>query len=159
MNTMTVKDKFPKLKNIHRIDNEVNHTHAWLVLVQRYDQRMVKMFSDGVYGGKRKALALAKAFLADALAQTATYDYYQKLRTKVRCNNTSGIAGVGRYTVISNPDTGHRAVFWLAAWHDEHGVHRTRKFAVSKYGEQKARQLAIAERRNRLAEVCLAKAG
>ncbi len=146
-----------KIKNITRIDNDINRTHAWLVQVQRNYFNTIKMFSDGVYGGKRKALAAAKEFHAQVLAAVPGYDYLHHIRSVVRRNTTSGIPGVGRYDPIVNPNTGHRVVFWLAFWTDENGVPHKRKFVVSKYGERKAKQLAVAERKKRLQEVCAAK--
>jgi hypothetical protein len=146
-----------KIKNIRRFDNELNRTYAWLVQVQRNYHISIKMFTDNVYGGKRKALAAAKEYRDQRITDIPLYDYHMQLRTKIRCNNTSGIAGVGRYDVLANPNTGHRAVFWQAAWDDEHGVQHRRKFSVSRYGEQHAKKLAIAERKKRLREVCGAK--
>jgi hypothetical protein len=146
-----------KIKNIRRMDNNLNRTYGWLVQVQRSNRTSIKMFTDGVYGGKRKALAAAKGFLAQVLAELTTFDYHHRRRNVMRCNNTSGIAGVGRYEVLDNPNTGNRAIFWLAAWHDEHGVRRQRKFYISTHGEQKAKKLATAERKKRIREVCIAK--
>ena len=143
--------------NISRIDNEVNSTHAWFVQVQRNSCNVRKMFSDGVYGGKRKALKVAIDFHAQILASVPYYEYQIRLRSVLRRNNTSGIPGVGRYDKIANRNTGRREVFWLAAWVDEHGASRKRKFSVLRHGERKAKQLAVIERERRLKEVCAAK--
>lgn len=146
-----------KLKNIKRIDNDKNSTYAWVVQVQRNYCITWKMFSDGIYGGKRKSLAAAKEFKEQVLADVPSYEYHHHLRTIVRRNNTSGIPGVGRYESINNPNTGHRMVFWLAYWDDENGTRRSRKFSVLKYGDLKAKKLAVAERKRRLKEVCTIK--
>lgn len=146
-----------RLLNIHRIDNDANRTHAWLVTVQRKTIIVNKMFSDHVWGGKRKALQAAVDFRAELLAQVPEYDYYFHIRSTIRRNNKSGMAGVGRYESIDNPKTGRRVVFWLASWTDEQGVQHRRKYSVLRYGERKAKQLAIAERERRLKEVCEAK--
>lgn len=143
-----------RLLNIHRIDNEANRTHAWLVTVQRNTIIVNKMFTDHVWGGKRKALQAAEDFRAGLLAQVPQYDYYLHIRSTVRRNNKSGMAGVGRYESIDNPRTGRKSIFWLASWTDEQGVRHRRKFSVLRYGERKAKQLAIAERERRLKEVC-----
>jgi hypothetical protein len=45
--------------NIRRIDNETNRTFAWLAQVQRNNHIVMKMFTNAVYGGKRKALQAA----------------------------------------------------------------------------------------------------
>ena len=147
------------LRNIRRIDSEINRTHAWLVQVQRGNRNAMKMFSDSVFGGKQKALQAATTFHAQLLAEVPDYEYQVWLRTRLRRNNTSGIPGVSRHEHIDNPDTGRRVVFWLASWTDEHGVGRKRKFSVLRYGERKAKQLAIAERERQLKQVCAIVAG
>ncbi len=115
------------------------------------------MFSDRVYGGKRKALQAAIDFREQLLATVPSVEYQIQRRSIIRRNNKSGISGVGRYKTISNPNTKHYAVFWLASWLNERGESRKRKFSILRYGEQKAKQLAIAEREHQLKRVCAAK--
>ena len=45
-------------------------------------------------------------------------------------------------------------MYWIAAWTDEHGATRQRKFSVARYGEEEAKRLAIAEREYQLKRVC-----
>ena len=146
-----------RLRNIRRIDNAQKRTWAWLVQVQRNCEIDIKMFSDGVYGGKRKALLAAIAFRDQLLAKESFYDYQIWRRSILRRNNTSGIPGVARYEKIANPATGRRDIFWLASWVDEYGASRKRKFSVLRYGERKAKQLAIAAREQQLKSTCVAK--
>ena len=136
------------LKNISRIDDDTKRTHAWWVQVQRSNRIVIKIFSDGVHGGKRKALQAAISFHAQLLAEVPGYEYQIWLRSILRRNNKSGIAGVSRHDKIDNPNTGRRVVFWLASWVDEHGASRKRKFSVLRYGERKAKQLAVAVKTN-----------
>lgn len=143
------------VKNIARIDNETSRTRAWLVRVQRNSNTISKMFTDGVYGGKHQALQAAIIFREQVLTVVPNYEYQMRRRNVVRRNNKSGIAGVGRYEVKSV--TGRIRSFWLARWDDERGICRLRKFSVKRYGERKAKQLAIAERRRQLAQVCAAR--
>lgn len=147
------------MKNIQRIDNETNRTHAWLVHVQRGNRIVMKMFTDSVFGGKRKALQAATTFHAQLLAEVPEYEYQVWIRTRLRRNNTSGIPGVSRHDRIDNPNTGRRVVFWLASWTDEHGTGRKRKFSVLRHGEREAKRLAIAERERQLKRVCAIKSG
>jgi hypothetical protein len=146
-----------KYINIRRFDTDINHTHAWLVQVQRQGEISIKMFSDRLYGGKQKALKAAIEFRDNTLATISNYKYHYQRRSILRRNNTSGIPGVGHYENISNPKTKNVAIFWAAFWDDEFGVRRQRKFSVLRYGERKAKKLAIAEREKRLKEVCAAK--
>lgn len=143
-----------RYRNITRVDNERTRTHAWQLRLQRKGQAVSKCFSDGVYGGKRKALKAAIEYRESWLAEHSNVEYQLWVRTRLRKNNTSGIPGVARYEALDNPNTGRRVVFWLASWIDEHGASRKRKFHVSCYGERQAKRLAIAERQRQLHRVC-----
>lgn len=145
-------------RNITRIDNDTKRTHAWLVTVQRRGEIVVRSFSDGIYGSKRKALAAAVAYRDLLLSRHSQFEHQVWVRSRLRKNNTSGIPGVGRYEVLANPNTGRREAFWLASWVNEHGLSRKRKFSVSCHGERHAKRLAIAERERQLLHVCAIKA-
>ena len=135
-----------KLRNIHRMDDDARRTHAWLVRVQRKGQVTIKMFSDGVYGGKQNALSAAleyRDFLTLAPSQ-AEHNLWH--RTIVRRNNTSGIPGVGLYM---RPNGSGR---WIAYWIDENGMRKSRTFTVKIYGKN-AKQLAVAERQRQLKRI------
>lgn len=62
------------MRNINRMDDDSRRTHAWLVRVQRHSHIAMKMFSDGVWGGKRKALAAARLGVSVASRDTAPYE-------------------------------------------------------------------------------------
>ena len=125
--------------------------------MQRKGEIIINLFSDGIYGGKQKALKAAVAHRNTLLSQHSPLEHQLWVRSRLRKNNTSGIPGVGRYNVLDNPNTGHRSVFWLASWVNENGASRKRKFYVSCYGERQAKRLAIAERERQLNRVCAAK--
>lgn len=146
-----------RYRNITRIDHEQSRTHAWRVTLQRKNEIVVRAFSDGLYGGKRKALRAAVEYRDLLIAEYSVVEHHIWVRNRLRKNNTSGIPGVGRYDVLANPNTGRREVFWLACWTDEHGVSRKRKFHVVQRGETQAKRLAIAERRRQLDRVCAIK--
>lgn len=147
-----------RLRNIIRIDHEASRTHAYRVTLQRHNTITVKTFSDAVHGGKRKALKAALAERDALLLEYSSFDHQIWVRTRLRKNNTSGLPGVAKYTRPVHPRTGRDQAFWLASWIDENGASRKRKFAVSRYGERKAKQLAIAERERQLRRVCALKA-
>ena len=144
-------------RNITRVDDDTNRTHRWLVTVQRRGEILVRSFADGVYGGKRKSLAAAVAYRDLLLSRHSRFEHELWARSRLRKNNTSGMPGVGRYEVLVNPRNGRREAFWQAAWVNEQGLSRKRKFAVSRYGERLAKRLAIAERERQLLRVCAAK--
>ena len=97
--------------NIRRIDNKTNRTFAWLVQVQRNNDIVMKMFTDAVYGGKRKALQAASCYREQLLAEVNPFEHQLWRRAILRRNNTSGISGVSRHDIIANPKTGRRQVF------------------------------------------------
>ena len=135
------------LRNIRRMDDDIRKTHAWLVQVQRKNHIVIKMFSDGMFGGKQEALSAALEF-RDFLTITPSQAEHNLLhRTIVRRNNTSGVPGIGLYRSEHNKEK------WVAFWTDEHGARQSRTFTVAVYGKRKAKQLAIAERQRQLARL------
>jgi hypothetical protein len=139
-------------RNITRLDHDANGDHGWVVTLQRKGAIIVKRFSDGIYGGKRKALKAAVEYRDSFLARDKPFDHQIWIRTRLRKNNKSGIPGVLRYE-ITNARAGSVRTFWIAAWTNEHGVTRQRKFSVALYGEEEAKLLAIAERDYQLRRV------
>ena len=141
-------------RNIIRVDHEASQTHAWRVTLQRYNDIVVKTFSDSIHGGKRKALKAAVGYRDELLRRYSPYAHAIWVRTRLRRNNTSGIPGVARYEERVNPITGNTRVFWLASWVNENGASRKRRFTVSHYGDRHAKRLAVAERERQLNLVC-----
>ncbi|MDR2874773.1 MAG: AP2 domain-containing protein [Methylobacillus sp.] len=140
-------------RNITRVDDDASRTHAWRVTVQRKGKISVSSFSDGVYGGKMKALSAAIEHRDLLISEHSLREHRIWLCSRLRKNNTSGIPGVGRYEVLANRNTGRYYAFWLACWADEKGRNRNRKFMISRFGERRAKSLAIAERKSQLLRV------
>ena len=132
------------LPNIRRIDDVTRSTHAWLVQVQRKNRIAIKMFSDGIFGGKGKALSAALRYRDTLIIAVSPAAHNLWHRTIVRRNNTSGIPGVGFYKRANGAER------WVAYWEDENGIRRSRTFSVSIYGNRKAKKLAVAERQRQL---------
>ena len=144
-------------RHIRRVDDaERSRTHAWLVQVQRRNRIVIRMFSDGRHGGRRAVLAAALAFRAAMLKQMHDPGYALWRRNRKRRNNTSGIVGVARYANRERARPGRKPIereYWQAFADDGKGARRSRKFSVAKYGEMRARALAIRARRALLREV------
>jgi hypothetical protein len=104
------------MRNIRRMDDDSRSTHAWLVQVQRHNQKAVKMFSDSVWGGKRKALAAARAWRDEHKQAPAEQAHALWRRNHLRRNNRSGLVGVARHerTVGANGRKNPGAAFWMA---------------------------------------------
>ena len=132
-------------RHICRVDNAGSRTHGWQVTLQRQRRAVAKMFSDGVWGGKRKALAAARAWRDERIQPLAQYEKELWQRNVLRRNNRSGIVGVARYErkPAASAKAGTKTAFWMASWIDEHGVYRHRKFSVKRWGERNAKQMAI----------------
>ena len=111
--------------------------------MQRHKVARRRFFSDGVWGGKRKALAAALAWRDQQIDPLAAYAHELWLRNLKRRNNSSGLPGVGRYRGNVRADGARSPDFWLASWIDGHGVSRKRKFSVKRWGERGAKQKAI----------------
>ena len=141
-------------KNISRVDNETNRTHAWLVIVQRKKQAMQRMFSHGVHGGKGKALIAAKAWHAQLLSPLIEFEQQMWVRTIKRRNNKSGIVGVSR---MVRRDSG--IATWMASWTDPTGRNRTLKFSTRLWGERTAKRMAIDERQRQLLKMVTLRSG
>ncbi len=112
----------------------------------------VKHFTDGVYGGKRKALAAAIAYRDHIIAQ------YPPLTLKEFCsvikrNNRSGISGVCRYAPREPRQDGELRWYWIATWSPVPGKTKQIKFSVDRYGEEGAFKRAVRARKNALAQL------
>jgi hypothetical protein len=136
-----------KTPGICRIDQPSHRTHGFFVRVARKGRIHSAFFSDKKHGGRELALAAARA-------------HYLKLRSKlgmprrvsrrwnaevVRRKGRSGIHGVRR--VIIRGQAGRLLKCWMASWSPEVGVVRKQQFSIRKFGEEKAKRLAIRARR------------
>lgn len=133
---------------ISRIDDDVYRTHAWRVSLRRRGKGHVKNFPDKKYGGKRKALQLAKKYRDEIIAK------YPPLTRKefssiIRANNNSGTTGVYRYAKRYNLANGQEIEtwYWEAHWPTERGKYKSVRFAVSEFGEDIARAKALRARK------------
>lgn len=132
---------------ISRMDNDSNRTHGWLVTIQRRREIYRKFFSDMPHGGKLKALAAAKAFRDEIIAQYPLFSKQEHANLKKR-SNQSGIVGVCR-VVASETKTlppEKQRWNWVAAWTLSDGRRKRVKFSVRMFGEEQARALAIRAR-------------
>jgi hypothetical protein len=137
------------MRGIYRIDHPSSRTHSWLVTVQRRNCVFNRHFTDGVYGGKAKALAAARAYRASLLQRLPALTK-REFCAITKKNNTSGISGVSRHEAPGRTPTSPRQVFWLAQWPIGKRRAKKRKFSVKKYGEDGAFRRAIAARRRAL---------
>ena len=139
-------------RNLSRIDRETVGG-GYLVRVMRKGKRVTQFFSDSDHGGKRGALAAAKAHRDQLESKMRGYTAKQ-LSQKQRSNNTSGTVGVRKvfetdYRWESEPTYG----YWVAQWSPKKGVRKTRRFSIEKYGDTEAYRLAVQARKRGVASM------
>ena len=124
---------------ISRIEQVSKKHYGYYVRLNWRGKQYAKFFSDKKHGGKAEALKAAEAYFDELDAQMPLDS--QVGRMSVR--NTSGIVGVSRTKSTSR---GHSYEYWQARW-GSGADRKSAKFSIHKYGEDKARELAIAARR------------
>lgn len=128
----------PKTR-ITRIQLESGRLKGWRVKFSLHRNKVVRVFSDPVYGTTQKARDAAEAFAnQEAIYCQEVLSLMRRLY--VRNNSRSGVPGVTR---VERNDRGPN---WVAYW-DENGRKVQKKFAVSVYGEERAKEMAVKARR------------
>jgi hypothetical protein len=139
---------------ISRVDNETSRTHGWLVTIQRRGVIYRKHFSDGVFGGKPRSFAAAKAYRDEIIAAHPPLSM-QEYSNIVKKNNRSGVVGVCRYCASETRDLPEEKQrwFWVASWPLPDGRRKRVKFSVKKYGEDGAFRMAMDARSTALGKL------
>ena len=131
-------------RGIARIDQPEKHNHGFFVRLQRKGIVHSAFFADLSYGGKRRAFRAAQKHFRGLEKK------YQPMTRKrwaemLRRKGKSGIIGVRRAVIRRRGQ--RRRVSWQANWSPRPHVVRRRSFAVRKFGERKAKTLAMLARR------------
>jgi hypothetical protein len=133
---------------ISRIDCDRHNSHAWRVSLQRYGKRYVKNFSDKKCGNKKAALYKATEFRDQFLLE------YPPITRKAFCNakrrnNKTGITGVYKNRKVYQLKNGtiKESWYWSANWPDATGESICKSFAINRFGEDLAKQMAITARK------------
>jgi len=132
----TDSSKRKTIKGVSRIDSA--GTHGWFVRVYQNGKTYSKLFSDGKHGGRKEALANAMKH-RDTMTVQLEWRRQRQSEPSPRCRSNTGIRGVSK-THKRNRDgsyTGYYSVSWV-----EHGVHKCKTFAIPRYGDERALQLA-----------------
>lgn len=137
------------MKYICRIDTRA--TLGWWVRLQ--PQRVSKLFSDCIYGGKRKAKRAAIQF-RDKMVEKVGHHKKVSIRDK-RC--TTGVVGVSYhcYKRWSTYKGYLYGPYWIeefkVKYTDRRGMHRSKSFSIKKHGRAIAWELAKEARRKGIA--------
>ena len=142
----------PKLnRNISRIDS--GSTHGYQVRFMRRGYSFDQLFSDSIFGGKRKALHAAREFRDELEAEYPHYSRKEVAKIK-SARHSSGTVGVHLSEEIDGRWPNKPVyLYWVAQWSPEPGVRKSRRFSVNKYGSDEAYRLAVNARRKGLREM------
>ena len=131
---------------ICRIDQPSHRTHGFFLRAARHGKIYSAFFTDKRYGGRAQALAAAvehRMKLLKILGLPAQKSRRWWAETVGR-RGRSGIVGVQR---VIDRQSKPRRKYWRATWSPELGVVQKKQFSIRKYGDEKAKQLAIHARR------------
>jgi len=151
----TNSDLKKEMYGISRIDDDRYRTHAWRVSLIRRGKRLVKNFTDKRYGSREESLAQAKIYRDQLVIEHPPISRKEFSNAKRR-NNISGVTGVYRYAKPYHLSDGTEKAlwYWEATWPgSDQGKSMSRSFSIARYGEYKARQLAIDAREHGLKTV------
>jgi hypothetical protein len=135
---------------ITRVDQVSKSNYGFYVRITHHRITYSQWFPDKSSGGKKKALKLAKEYRNSILAKMPKHKQRQAARKKRKILK-SGVIGVTH--VINKSPKGKKYEYWQASWVDEYGNRRTKKFSFSRYGKEKALELAIKVRNRTVREV------
>ncbi|MEM9018282.1 MAG: hypothetical protein AAGC68_14810 [Verrucomicrobiota bacterium] len=129
---------------ITRIDQPEKKNHGFYVRITHRGKSFQKYFPDKSSGGKTKALKAAKDYRDGLLKKMPKYKQEAAAKKKRRIKQ-SGVTGVTH--VISKSPKDKTYEYWQAAWINGDGKRKTAKFSISRYGNEKALDLAKKARR------------
>lgn len=138
-------------KGLSRIDSD--STHGWFVRGYKNNKTYSKLFSDKKYGSKAGALKAARKFrdeLFEELQEIPDDPRSRRVVTKDSRNST-GVLGVSRTT--KRTTSGGVTESYSVTWRPEPGVQKCSSFSIRKYGEKEAFRLAVALRKEKMAEI------
>ncbi|MFC5605310.1 AP2/ERF family transcription factor [Variovorax soli] len=120
--------------------------HRFQVIIKRNGKAWRKTFSHSTCGGEQAALAMAQAWRDDIVRQHPPISR-RKRAQKLLSTNTSGVAGVH---LACQPDGTPR--LWTARTVVGDKA-LSKSFSISRYGEERAKELAIRARQAQLREL------
>lgn len=135
---------------ISRIDQPDKRNHGYYVRITHRGSTVQKYFPDQSNGGKEEALDKARAFRDSVIAELPTVKQRQAARPR-RKTLSSGVTGV-THVVSRDPNGQIRYEYWQGAWTLPDGRRRTRKFSISRYGEEEALRMAVTAREEALSQ-------
>jgi len=127
---------------------EHHYFTGWVVATMRRGKRWVRYFSDKP-GGRAAARRAARAFRKELLEMLPPARKVKRTYNR----NTPGVVGVAR--VKERTRAGRPFYRYVASWPHPDGSQGRASFSIAKYGEARARGLALQARRAGLAALGL----
>lgn len=127
---------------LHREEANERRGAGWWVSLRRRGHKIVRLFKDSIYGSDEATYAQARSY-RDAIIAAIPPATNHEQAVRLRKNNQSGISGVRRVETRDGD-------VWQTTLMTNEGQKRE-SFSVSKFGEQAAKSMAIAQRRKWLA--------
>ena len=138
-----------KTPGICRIDQPQKHNHGFYVRLNRNGKHCARFFSDRAHGTREKAFAAASRCYAEWDKKYPRMSR-KKFAQIVRRPNGSGLFGVSK---IAKDINGKVYEFWQASWSPRLGEIAKKSFSVRKYGDEKAKNLALKARKQGVSEM------
>ncbi len=138
------------MKGISRIDSK--GTHGWYVRVYKNGKTYSKLYSDNKYGGRDRALKIARKArkVAVQAMKSVPTKRVRRLVTSDR-RNKSGVIGVNRTTKKNR--SGTISEYYQVTWSPRAGRTKNKQWSIRKYGEKKAFELACTFRHSVMREI------
>ncbi len=128
-------------KGITRFEEESTHSNGFMVRICRDGTRVSEFFSDGKYGGTKKAKKAAETRYKELVEEwgPARERVTKDLLTQ---RNTSGHVGVHLSHTESKDYPGSEYYAYVASWVTEDGQRQKISFGFNRYGEDLSYKLA-----------------
>lgn len=134
-----------RVRGVRRLDHKSSRTHGWTATLRRRSGSCGRFFSDRRHHGRKAAYRAAVTWLRIQEAKFPRLSRLSRARV-LRRNNRSGTAGVYRWPADGRDvPTAYWAAQWVVRPNDKP---RRRKFSVGRYGEERAKRLAMRARRH-----------
>lgn len=130
-----------KRMNLTRMDHE--GCRGWWVRIQRGDQHVSKLFSDGIFGSNRKAEIAATKFRDEQL---------KELPERVFKGSKGPRLNAAGYYLRTRVRRGKDEQAWVAIW-TEDGRQLEKSFSINQHGNAAAKKMAKAYRQEMVAKL------
>ena len=141
-----ITNNFPKITGITRIDVKGTSTHGWEIRLRRRGRNHNEFFGDYIYGGIKDAFEAAKEQLSELNKILIPYTRKENA-SRLSVRNKSSKVGVRR---AKNATKRNGKVWtydvWIAHGSPRPGVKKSTSFSINRWGEEGAKEKAIAQR-------------